>query len=67
MSGDRIVAVGLLTKSQFDKYGSALKKVFPIHEAPCFTELLRLIDQADREHWPEEDRLQALRRLRLSR
>ncbi len=64
MAADRIVAVGLLTQRQLDRYGPALKKVFPIHETPCFTELLRLIDEADREHWREEDRRDALRRLR---
>jgi hypothetical protein len=60
----RIVAVSLLTQSELDRYGSGLKKVFPIQETPCFTELLRLIDEADREHWLEQDRLAALAKLR---
>lgn len=63
MVEDRIVAVALLTQSQLDRYGSALKNVFPVHETPCFTELPRLIDEADREHWREEDRLEALRKV----
>jgi len=63
MARDRIVAVGLLTQNQVDRYGRALKKVFPIQDTPCFTELLRLIDEADREHWRAEDRQEALRRL----
>jgi hypothetical protein len=45
-------------------YGAALKKVFPIHETPCFTELLAAIDEADRKHWRAEDRQEALRQLR---
>ena len=64
MIDNRIVAVGLLTRSEFDRYGSGLKKVFPISETPCFTELLRLIDEADREHWREHDRMEALNRRR---
>jgi hypothetical protein len=67
MPNDRIVAVGLLTQRELGRYGSGLKKVFPVQETPCFMELLQLIDQADREHWCEEDRLDALRRLRSSR
>jgi hypothetical protein len=64
MPDERIVAVALLTQGNLDAYGSALKKVFPIHEAPCFPELLRLIDEADREHWRAEDREAALAKLR---
>ena len=61
---DRIVAVALLTQSNLDAYGSALKRVFPVHEVPCFTELLAAIDEADRQHWRTEDRQEAIRRLR---
>lgn len=64
MAGDRIVAVSLLTQKELDRYGTALKNVFPVLETPCFTELLRLIDTADREQWREDDRLDALSRLR---
>lgn len=64
MPNERIVAVALLTQGNLDAYGSALKKVFPIHDTPCFPELLRLIDEADRQHWRAEDRKEALRRLR---
>lgn len=67
MSSERIVAIALLTQSNLDTYGAALKKVFPVQETPCFTELLRLIDEADREHWRAEDRQEALRELREAR
>jgi hypothetical protein len=62
MTGGRIVAVGLLTQEHLDVLGSSLKKVYRINETPCFPESLEAIDKADREHWREEDRLEALRR-----
>jgi hypothetical protein len=48
--------VGLLTQTHLDMLGSSLKKVYRIDETPCFSELLRAIDDADREHWREQDR-----------
>jgi hypothetical protein len=60
----RIVAVGLLTQEQLDMLGPSLRKVYRIDETPCFAELLEAIDQADREHWREEDRKEVLKRLR---
>jgi hypothetical protein len=51
-----IVAVGLLTRTNVNQLGSSLKKVFPIDETPCFQDLLRAIDEADRKHWREVDR-----------
>jgi len=53
-----------LTQDDLDRVGSTLKKVFPVQDTPCFTELLRLIDEADREHWREEDRREALKQFR---
>lgn len=64
MSSQRIVAVGLLTQRDLGRFGSALKRVFPVHETPCFAQLLRLIDEAHREHWRAADRKEALRKLR---
>ncbi len=61
---ENIIAVSLLTQSELDRYGSGLKKVFRVEDTPCFSELLRLIDDADREHWQEEKRLAALAKLR---
>jgi hypothetical protein len=60
----RIVAVALLTQEQLDMLGDSLKKVYRIDETPCFPELLEAIDEADREHWREEDRKEVLMRLR---
>lgn len=64
MAPTPIVAVCLLTQSELDRYGGALKKVFPVEDTPCFAELLRLIDEAERQHWREQDRQAALRKLR---
>ena len=50
MEDEPIVVVGLLTRTDIKKLGSDIKKVFPIDETPCFQELLRAIDEADREH-----------------
>ena len=48
-SKDRIVAVGLLTEHDLAKLGSDFDRVYPVDETPCFGELLRAIDEADRE------------------
>ena len=67
MPKDPIVALALLTRANLDALGNNLKLVYPVEDLPCFPELLRAIDDADREHWREEDRMQALERLRASR
>ena len=46
---ERIVAVGLLTRRDLDVLGPAFDRVWPVEEAPHFTELLRAIDEADRK------------------
>lgn len=49
MTQQRIVAVGLLTQRDLTILGPTLSRVWPVEEAPSFSELLRAIDQADRE------------------
>jgi hypothetical protein len=44
---ERIVAVGLLTKHDLRALGPAFDRVWPVEEAPNFSELLRAIDEAD--------------------
>jgi hypothetical protein len=56
----------LLTQEHLDMLGSSLQKVYRIDEAPCFSELLQAIDQADREHWREQDRQEVVMQLRQS-
>jgi hypothetical protein len=49
VDSDRIVAVGLLTQSNLDTLGPAFTHAWPVDDAPHFHELLRAIDEADRE------------------
>ena len=49
--------MGLLTQRDLDLLGTGFDRVFPIDETPCFGELLRAIDEADRELWRERDRV----------
>ena len=48
VSGDNIVAVGLLTQNDLNRLGGTLARVWPVHDAPCFEELLQAIDDAER-------------------
>ena len=49
MPQDRIVAVGLLTRRDLDVLGPTFDRAWPVEDAPIFSELLRAIDQADRD------------------
>ena len=46
---ERIVAVGLLTSRDLEVLGPTFDRIWPVEEAPHFTELLRAIDDADRK------------------
>jgi hypothetical protein len=46
---ERIVAVGLLTQGDLRLLGPTFERVWPVEEAPHFSELLRAIDEADRK------------------
>jgi hypothetical protein len=46
---DRIVAVGLLTRRDLDLLGPTFDRVWPVQDTPSFSELLRAIDEADRQ------------------
>ena len=46
---ERIVAVGLLTQRELNILGPTFDRAWPVEEAPEFNELLRAIDEADRE------------------
>ena len=46
---ERIVAVGLLTQRDLSLLGPTFDRVWPVEDAPSFSELLRAIDEADRE------------------
>ena len=49
MAEGRIVAVGLLTRADVAKLGPGFKRIWPVDQTPCFGEVLRAIDEADRE------------------
>lgn len=49
MGDQRIIAVGLLTARDLEVLGQGFTRVYPLDEKPCFAELLRAIDEADRE------------------
>lgn len=57
---ERIAAVGLLTQGDLTLLGPTFDRIWPVEEAPSFSELLRAIDEADRELQqsgrPREDR-----------
>jgi hypothetical protein len=44
-----IVAVGLLTQRELDLLGPTFDRLWPVQDAPCFNELLKAIDEADRK------------------
>ena len=46
---ERIVAVALLTKRDLTLLGPTFDRVWPVEDTPSFDELLRAIDEADRE------------------
>lgn len=44
-----IVAIGLLTQDDLKRLGTGFDRAFRVDETPCFGELLREIDDADRK------------------
>lgn len=56
MTGDRIVAVGLLTERDVQVLGTGFQRLWPVDETPCFSQLLQAIDDADRDLWRQRDR-----------
>ena len=46
--GERIVAIGLLTKRDLSLLGPTFDRVWPVEEAPEFDELIHAVDEADR-------------------
>lgn len=49
MPDERIIAVGLLTQREVEMLGHGFTRLWPVDETPCFTDLIRAIDDADRE------------------
>ncbi len=55
MPRERIIAIGLLTGNDLERLGPAFTRAYPVDETPCFGELLRAIDEADRDLWRGRD------------
>jgi hypothetical protein len=49
MADKQIVAVALLTREDVQRLGPTFERLWPVEDTPCFSELLRAIDEADRE------------------
>ena len=49
MPSERIVAVGLLTRNDVRLLGPTFDRLWPVEDAPAFSELLEAIDDADRQ------------------
>jgi hypothetical protein len=49
LAEERIVAVGLLTQREVELLGHGFSRLWPVDETPRFQELLKAIDDADRE------------------
>ena len=49
MPEKRIVAIGLLTQREVELLGHGFSRLWPVDETPCFTELIKAIDEANRE------------------
>ena len=49
MAEERIVAVGLLTQREVELLGHGFSRLWPVDETPCFTELIKAIDEADEQ------------------
>lgn len=49
MAEERIVAVGLLTQREVELLGHGFSRLWPVDDTPCFADLLRAIDEADRD------------------
>ena len=47
MNGERIVAIGLLTRKDVSLLGPTFDRLWPVEDAPAFGDLLQAIDQAD--------------------
>jgi len=47
MADERIVAIGLLTKTDLERLGETFDRLWPLDDCSDFSELLRAIDEAE--------------------
>jgi len=55
MDDENVVAVGLLTRRDIRVLGPTFRRLWPVEETPCFSQLLQAIDEADRDFRLVED------------
>jgi hypothetical protein len=48
VTNGKIIAFGLLTERDLEMLGPTFSRAWPVDEAPCFSQLLDAIDDADR-------------------
>lgn len=53
MTNGKIIAFGLLTERDLEVLGPTFSRAWPVDEAPCFSQLLEAIDDADRRTRPQ--------------
>ena len=46
---DRVIAIGLLTKSDLDRLGDSFVQLWPVDDSFSFEALLEALDEADRQ------------------
>ena len=56
MPGEKIVAVGLLTRNDGALLGPTFDRLWPVQETSCFSTLLQAIDEADLTVMRDRDR-----------
>ncbi len=65
MTKEPIIAVCLLEQTELELLGTSFDRAFPVQETPCFGELLRAIDDADRDLWRDKTIRSRLKSTRL--
>lgn len=60
---ERISVVALLTAREHARLGASFDRAWPVDETPCFGDLLRAIDEADRRfrQEPRDDPVATIR------
>ena len=50
MTDERIIAIGLLTRTDVDRLGATFDRLWPIDQTTDFSDLLKAIDEAEQGH-----------------
>ena len=55
MIKEPIVAICLVNRNELESLGPSFDRAYPVHDTPCFSKPLSVIDEADRDWWRELD------------